>query len=585
MRRLFLVALVCVVFAGCARIPDDGTVHEVKIRTAERESAVRYSPAGPVKDATPRQIVNGFFDAMLAYPVTTTVASSFLSPDGARAWKSSAGVQIYAEPQVTAAQGESRPDRGGAVEVSLRTEATLDGQGRYQVVGADRQFALELVKVKGQWRIDNPPQGFLVNERFFEDYYRPFSLYFFDHPGKRLVPEPIYLPIGDQLTTSMMTALLRGPRGSLHGTARSYIPAATELKTSLQVQRNGLVEVELKQDLIALPVAAQEMLSAQIVWTLGQADGVKAVRIIADGSELSPEGDGPQAVDSYASFGPRASGGTFFAIRGNSIVRMAGQSVAAVSGVWGKDAGGARSVAVDRSEERIATVSKGGSSLQVGGLSRAAKPVAATFSGRGFSAPVFDDRGQVWCFDQAEGTTRLRLFDGTEARRVPIPGLSKVTVESFALSPGQSRYALLGRTPAGPRLYVGSVLADAKDRVTALSKPRRLDIGDRLISDQIVTSPRSIVWTESGMLAFLATRAPDDAQIFKMRIDGSLFAVEGAKGGPLLPDVAATGLAVAGGQGETAYVADQKKRTWLRTESDMWQLLGDKLLFAPMYTG
>lgn len=583
MRRLFFSALVCVVLAGCARIPDDGTVHEVQIRTAERENAVRYSPAGPVKDATPRQIVNGFFDAMLAYPVTTTVASSFLSPDGARAWKSSGGVQIYAEPRVNAAPVDSQSDRGRAVEVSLRTEATLDAQGRYEALGSDRRFALELVKVKGQWRIDNPPKGFLVNQKFFEDYYRPFSLYFFDRPGKRLVPEPIYLPIGDQLTTSMMTALLRGPQGSLHGTARSYIPAGTELSTSLPVQRNGLVEVELKQDLIALPVAAQELLSAQIVWTLRQADGVRAVRIVADGSELSPEGDGPQTVDSWASFGPRTSGGTFFAIRDNSIVRMAGRSVAAVSGVWGKDAGGARSVAVNRSEERIATVSKGGRSLQVGGLSRDAKPVAATFSGRGFSAPVFDDRGQVWSFDRANGATRLRLFNGSEARTVPTPGLAKVAVESFALSPGQSRYALVGRTPSGPRPYVGSVLADAKDRVVALSEPRPLDVGDPDISDSVVTSPRSIVWTESGMLAFLATRSPDDVQIFGMRIDGSLFAGEGAKGGPLLPDVEATGLAVAGGQ--TAYVVDQKKRMWLRSGSDMWQLLGDKLLFAPMYTG
>ena len=584
MRILLATVALSAMLVGCAGIPDSGGVHRVNTTDIDSQSTVRYAPAEPVKDANPKQIVSGFLDAMLAYPVTTGVASSFLTAKGAKNWQSSAGVQIYVNPRVgtsTAVLGSGSDNTGNSrVRLSVRTEATLDVQGRYRKVGDDDNFSLLLTKVKGQWRIDNPPDGFLIDRKFFEDYYSPFSLYFFDRPGERLVADPIYLPIGEQLATSMMTSLLRGPGESPSGFARTYIPPETQLQTSVPSRRDGLAEVEFKQDLISLPQAEQERLSAQIVWTLRQVDGISGVRILAAESEINPQGSGAQSLDDWSAFGPPSSPGTFFAIQGNKIVRMSGRSVGVLAGDWGDDARGARSVAVHRSEERLAIVTKDGETLEIGGLSRDAKTVIAKYSGNDFSNPVFDDRGQVWSFDRQDGKTRLRLFSDTRTAQVPVGDLANIDVESFALSPGQSRYAVIGRSGTSTGLYVGDVLVGDKDQVVRLGPSRRLNLADAGLS-----APRSIVWENTGSVAFLATKSTVGSQVFRARIDGSSILGGSASVGPLLPDLQATSLALSGGEDPVQYVGDDHGRLWWQSGIGRWQQLVDLGLTAPTYTG
>lgn len=584
MRILLAAAALSAMLAGCAGIPDSGGVHRVNTTDIDSQSTVRYAPAGPVKDANPKQIVSGFLDAMLAYPVTTGVASSFLTAEGAKNWQSSAGVQIYLNPRVgtsTAVLGSGSDSTGNSrVRLSVHTEAALDVQGRYRRVGDDDNFSLLLTKVKGQWRIDNPPNGFLIDRKFFDDYYRQFSLYFFDRPGKRLVADPIYLPIGEQLATSMMTSLLRGPRESPSGFARTYIPARSQLQTSVPLRRDGLAEVEFKQDLISLPQAEQERLSAQIVWTLRQVDGLSGVRILGAESGINPQGSGAQSLDAWSTFGPPSTPGTFFAIQGNKIVRMSGRSVGVLAGDWGDDARSARSVAVHRSEEQLAIVTKNGETLEIGGLSRDAKTVVARYSGNDFSNPVFDDRGQVWSFDRQDGKTRLRLFAGKSITQVPIGGLADIDIESFALAPGQSRYAVVGRSGNGTGIYVGDVLAGDKDQVLRLGTSRQLDLGDAGL-----TAPRSIVWENTGSVAFLANKSPVGSQVFRARIDGSNVLGGSASVGPLLPGVQATSLALSGGEDPVQYVGDNQGRLWWQSGIGRWQQLVDLGLTVPTYTG
>lgn len=584
MRILVTLTVASALLAGCAGIPDKGGVHQVETTGVGIQNTVRYAPAGPVKDANPKQIVSGFLDAMLAYPVTTGVASSFLSPEGAKKWKSSAGVHIYVEPNVgtsTAVLGSgSNNTDSSRVRLSVHTEAALDVQGRYRSVDEDDSFSLLVTKVKGQWRIDNPPEGFLIDRKFFEDYYRPFSLYFFDRPGKRLVAEPIHLPIGEQLATSMITSLVRGPRESRGEFVRTYIPAGTQLQTSVPMRRDGLAEVEFKQDLISLPQAEQERLSAQIVWTLRQAEGISGVRILGAESEINPQGSGAQSLDDWSSFGPPSSPGTFFAIQKNKVVRMSGRSVGALAGDWGDDARGAESIAVNRSEERLATVSNDGETLEIGGLSRDAKTVIARYSGSDFSDPVFDDRGQILSFDRQNGKTRLRLFTDKSFVEVPIGGLDDIEVESFALSPGQSRYAVIGRSGADTGIYVGDVLVSDKDKVVRLGPARQLGLRDAGLS-----APRSIVWENTGNVVFLATKLPLGDEIFRARIDGSGILGGSTSVGPLLPAIQAASLALSGGEDPIQYVGDSLGRLWWQSGTGMWELLDYEGLAAPTYTG
>lgn len=579
MKRVAIVSCVMFLLVGCAGIPTDGPIHRIEDRELDSQSAVRYAPAGPVKDATPQQIVSGFLDAMLAYPVTTGVAASFLTPEGARQWKSSAGVIIYDAPVV----GSATRTAAGAqrtVELSVRAKAELDVQGRYSELDRQRSLDLVLTQVEGQWRISNPPDGFLVNEKFFADYYRPFSLYYFDRPAKRLVPVPIYLPIGDQLPTSMMTSLLRGPRGALSGYARSYIPKNAQLRTAVTVRADGLAEVELKQDIIALPNFDQERLSAQIVSTLAQINGVTGVRITGAGTEVSPQGSSVQVRADWAAFAPPTTEGTFFAIAADKVVRMSGRSVGELSGAWGKDARGAQRLAVRRDEEQLAVVSDNRSKLELGGLAKDLEPVLAQFNGSALSNPVFDDREQAWAFDRPAGQTRLRRFTADGSAEVAIGSLASSEVESFAISPGQSRYAVIVRDGPDRAIYVGGILADKDDVVQRFSEPRRLDL-----SETNIESIGSIVWQREDVIAFLGTKPLVGDQVFRARIDGSTIQGGSASDGPLLPTLKSRGLAVSGGLDPVQYVVDADGRMWWQTAGNSWQIIEADKLSAPTYSG
>ena len=64
---------------------------------------------------------------------------------------------------------------------------------------------------------------------FYEQPFQDASLYFFDPTGRILVPEPVHVPQGQQLTTALVHGLLLGPRPSLAGVVArpSSRPAST----------------------------------------------------------------------------------------------------------------------------------------------------------------------------------------------------------------------------------------------------------------------------------------------------------------------------------------------------------------------
>ena len=68
------------------------------------------------------------------------------------------------------------------------------------------------------------PDALIVPDSWFEQRFRQVSLYFFDPSARILVPEPVFVPRGEQLATALTSALLRGPGLALEGISRSFIP-------------------------------------------------------------------------------------------------------------------------------------------------------------------------------------------------------------------------------------------------------------------------------------------------------------------------------------------------------------------------
>ena len=81
------------------------------------------------------------------------------------------------------------------------------------------------VNEDGEWRIAEAPDALIVPETWFDDSASAqVSLYFFDPTARILVPEPVFVPRGEQLAISLIQALLPGPGAELAGSSRSFIP-------------------------------------------------------------------------------------------------------------------------------------------------------------------------------------------------------------------------------------------------------------------------------------------------------------------------------------------------------------------------
>lgn len=564
MRRLLAVAALVVVSA-CAGIPTSGPVTKVADDGGLGESTVRYSPAGPVADASPEQIVRGFLDAMLAFPASVRTASAFLTPDAAGSWNPSRGVEVYSKTEVagrvpsTTGLDDPKGESRGAVDVRLgyRRDASLDQQGHYRTRHDDASQTYTLQQVDGQWRIVNPDDVLMVNEKFFADYFRSFDLFYFDRPGRRLVPDPVYQVVGDQLATSLVTSLGRGPRGHLRQAARTYVPALADLRPSVPVSRQGVADVEFTADLTSLGEAARDHLSAQVVWTLRQVPGIEGVQVVGGSTPLTAGDRVVQPVTAWGGYGPSLARERVVAVTDDRVVELEDGRSRPLSGSWGKDARGAEVVAV--SGGGVAGVLAGRDEVRV---TRRDGSDARTIATADVVPPHWDPDGTLWLVDGPPSGTRVRIVEGRTLRTVEAPGLGGLDVSTFALSPDGTRYAVTSASDGG-RILVGFVLRDAKDRIRRLGSPRRVDT--------TAADPRSASWSSPTELGFLAG-SPAGVQAYEVPVDGSA-TTDDLTSGSQLPDVRARTLAIGSGSSPELYVVDSRDRLWFRPPGGSWRLL------------
>jgi hypothetical protein len=568
-KRVCAAVLAAACLSACAGIPTSGPVTRVAADKGFGQSTVRYAPAGPAKGASPQDIVSGYLDAMLAYPITTGTASAFLTADANKAWNSLAGVRVYSAPQVaapvaTGQRGSDTLERNGdqvTVTVSVVNESRLNVQGRYTEMTGNGEIKFRLTRIGGQWRISNPQKGLLVNRKFFTDYFRPFNVFMFDRPGRRLVPVPIYVAVGDQLATALVTSLARGPAPDPGNTLRTYVPQLKTLRPSVPLTRDGITDVGFDQDFSTISESTQDHLSAQIVWTLRQVLDITAVRLVGGSTVLSPHDLAAQPIGSWAAYGPNTARGQAYALSGNRVVEIDDGRIARLSGTWGKDARGAVQIAV--SSDGVAGVLNGSSQVRVTSRSGASPRL---IGGNAYIAPRWDDDGNLWLIDREAGRTRIRLSKGQQLRALPIGDLARLNISTFALSPDASRYAVTAQRGKSTAIYVGAIQRDAKDRVIGLSDPKRLTTS--------AENPTSVTWESGTRVSFLGD-SEQGRQVYTAIIDGSATTGGASSGNALLPDVDADTLVVGTAPSPPRYATDPQHRLWFLPNDGSWRKVGE----------
>lgn len=561
MRGLRLAAattLVALLASGCSGIPTGGSVQQVRADDDLGQSTVRYAPAPPSPGATPQQVVSGYLDAMLAFPPSTGVAEQYLTQDASERWNPAAGTHVYRDATVSVVAREGTS--GARVRLSTRAVVDLDARGRLELASGPERWTIPVQQVDGEWRISEPPAGLLVTEKFYADYYRPFQVFFFDSPGERLVPSVVHLPAGEQLVTSLVTSLARGPSDPT-ARLRTYVPGLGDLRPSVPVDADGVAEVDLGPEAARLSVADQGRLAAQVVWTLGQVADVSGVRIRGASALLTPRGQRVQPVGSWRRYVPRAvESGPFAVLDGGEddaqVVEVDGDGSRPVPAGWGVDPSDTAVVAVGSS--RIATLSRSRDRVLVrttSGEDRLEVEVDDLVAARWW--PSDDDLVLV---DRPGGEARVRIVEPDGTRSLAASALGALDVTSFALSPDGARYAVTTGGAEG-RVHIGAVRRSDDDRVVDLGRavPMGWDVG----------RPGSVAWVDGTRLAFLGD-TDLGRQLFEGLADGTEIEGGGAGGAPVLPDVGSRSLVVAGDQ---RWTLDQRGRLWYRGADATWTRL------------
>ena len=247
MRRVAMVLVAALVLPGCASLP---TATDVE-RASDVEvgsDLITYQPAPPAPGAEPQEIVAGFLDAMLAYPVSSGTASAYLSSDAAAEWAAGDGVRIYRSPVI---QVRETGETTTLVDLDLQESGRLDRNGHFIAAQGSASFALELVLDDGEWRIANPPAGLAVTQGYFETYYEALDVFLFDVRGEQLVADPVHLQVGERLATSLTAALVAGGPPRVAGETRTYVPDPSDWNPAVTVAQ-GRATVEFSTSLTTL---------------------------------------------------------------------------------------------------------------------------------------------------------------------------------------------------------------------------------------------------------------------------------------------------------------------------------------------
>lgn len=485
--RAVLVAAACTLVAGCVQMPEDGPVVEPEVSAeVDQVPGISFDPRPPQDGEAPADIVEGFLEAMKATPIRTTVARQFLSREAADAWIPERQIITYAE-RGTAVGGTT-------FEVPMTDVNLYDASGAWQRTQGTRGLDLGLVEEDGEWRIDSVPDALIVPESWFEDWYQRVSLYFFDPTSEVLVPEPVFVPRGDQFASSLVRGLLNQPEGESHDVARSYFPPGTNHGLSVPISNAGIAEVSLTGDPDAVDEETAQRMLAQLVWTLRQEPRINAVALSIGGRAFGGPGGSTQVnLDVGSAYDPNGvrSSGEMYALSEGRVVSGSLGSFEETLGPLGQDEVGVRSIGVSISGTRVAAVSTSGADLLVAPTEAPEGEVAAVVSGAvDLAAPSWDYRDRTWVLDRGAGRARVIVAVDGVPTVMDVPGVSGRSVTKLLVSRDGSRLVAVVRGARTDRVVAtrirhdqaGTILGFTPVQVLPLpaeGSPRIRDIGWR----------------------------------------------------------------------------------------------------------
>lgn len=512
-----LLAAVALALSACISMPESGPVVETGSEGNPEDQTGVYIDAKPPRAGdSATDVVTGFLEAMTATPIDLNVAREFLTRDAEAAWDPDARTITYAEV--------IGPLGSDPVTVKLVGAEHLDQKGAF--LGAlpreERTLELPVRRENGQWRIAEAPDALVVPEAWFEQVFRHVSLYYFDPSAQILVPEPVFVPYGEQqLATELTRALLRGPSRRLADVSRSFVPSALDLFGSVTVSDDGLADLTLRGYAGELTPQASQLMLAQLAWTLRQDPSVTAFRLSIGGQPVTlPGGVSEFSVDQGLAYDPTGlqSSSLLFGLRRGFLVSGPPDALAEVSGPMGSSDLGVRSMAVNLNATTVAGVTGSGDEVLVTSVRGAGEPVEQVVSGaEDLLRPAWDVSDRLWLVDdRSSGAQVSYLTSRGPPVAVKVPGVTGERVSRFLVSRDGSRLVAVLPRSRGDRIMVSRILHGADGRVLGATPAEEIawegESGLRI---------RDIGWSSPTSVAVLHQVARELFELRTIAVDGA----------------------------------------------------------------
>jgi Lipoprotein LpqB beta-propeller domain len=563
---------------GCASIPTSGSVHSAE-QAAGSDSAiqqdVQFYPEPPADGASAEQIVRGFLDASGAVEPAVAgqpdfaTARKYLASDDPKDWQPGDEIKIYdGSPRVTSLATEIS---AGTEQVGFEADlaGTIDARGAYTPAdpgNSPYSYRFDLLKVKGQRRINKPPPLLFISKSNFDREYEPLNLYFFDPSWKFLVPDPIYLAKRADLATLLVRGLLEGPSFWLSPAVKSASPKGVELTPRGVRVVGGRAVVDLSRPAGLATRDQQNRFGAQLVRTLAQLQ-INSVTVTVEG-KASPLTD--LEVDKVVAQPPEQDA---YGLRDNLLYAL--QSIGTddahpptkVAGQFGGE--------TRLSDFAVQPGSASGTTATIAGINRsktnlyiangavvARKPV---MTGHKLESPTWDRAGRLWVIDQRRGRSAIVVIDQhrrwQEVTAADIAAGS-LTVQAIAVSEDGTRLALIttdpqGRSEAQIATVEGSVLTRLRSLAPGL--PKATDVA----------------WRGPAELVILGTELTGQLQPYLVSVDGSQLAPQGTVENP--QSITAT-------RNRPILVGTKSNEIWEQSGGGTWERV-DQNFAAPRYPG
>jgi hypothetical protein len=487
---------------------DEG-VHTPPVVGVER----RAQP--PQEGDSPQNIVNGFLQAMTAFPVNIQVARSFLATGEADAWDPSQRTITY--------QGPYSPTGTGDVTVRLNDAHWLDARGtwRGELGTGARRLRFSLALENAEWRIASAPNAFIIPDDWFQDHYTQASAFYLDPTANILVPEPIFVP-ADQLAPALVRALLDGPGPSMDDVSRTFVPTGLTPGLSVPVSADGVATILLDGEVGRLTPETVKLLVYQFAWTLKQDPDISSFRITIGDEPLTMAGGTSQfSVELGSEYAPTdvQASGLLFAVRDGVLESGDPTELATVDGPFGSY-GAIESVGVSLKAEQAAAVTGGGTTVMLAGVNDDNPPLTQIVSSATrLLQPAWDFDQHLWLVDRTAEGAQVSQIDTSRSLvpvSVPIRGITDRQVKDFIISRDGTRLVAVVRGRIADQLRVSRIRHDTLGRVIGATPSRALpwSTGD---AQRI----RDIGWRSPTTVAVLHLLTRQVPQIVSVSVDGA----------------------------------------------------------------